>query len=190
METFKREGGSIIQDEQLIKKIKAGNQHAIRLLIERYKHHVFKVTYSVVHDEKTAEDLAQETFIKMIDALSSYQHKGFKTWISRIALHKAIDYKRKKSRQKEELETFEEFQPVSLEIHPDEQIISKDKINKVQQQINLMPEKFQTVVKAYYFQELSYKQIAQNLGIEETNVKMRLYRAKKWMKENWKEEDF
>ncbi|WP_272953899.1 RNA polymerase sigma factor [Gracilibacillus saliphilus] len=173
-----------------MKKIRAGNQHAIRLLIERYKHHVFKVTYSVVHDEKIAEDLAQETFIKMIDALSSYQHKGFKTWISRIALHKAIDYKRKKTRQKEELETFEEFEPVSMQTDPDEQIISKDTLNKVHQYVNNMPEKFQIVVKAYYFEELSYKQIAQKLGVEETNVKMRLYRARKWMKENWKEEDF
>ncbi|MGP4041240.1 RNA polymerase sigma factor [Gracilibacillus sp. D59] len=173
-----------------MRKIKAGNQHAIRLLIERYKHVVFKVIYSVVHDEKTAEDLAQETFIKMIDALSSYQHKGFKTWISRIALHKAIDHKRKKTRQKEELETFEEFEPKSLEIDPDEQIIKKDKLNKVRQQINLMPEKLRMVVKAYYFEELSYKQIAQELNIEETTVKMRLYRARNWMKENWKEEDF
>ncbi|WP_331460515.1 RNA polymerase sigma factor [Gracilibacillus suaedae] len=173
-----------------MKKIKAGNQHAIRLLIERYKHHVFKVTYSVVHDEKTAEDLAQETFIKMIDALSSYQHKGFKTWISRIALHKAIDYQRKKTRQKEELETFEAFEPVSTQANLDEQVISKDTLNKVHQHINGMPEKFQIVVKAYYFEELSYKQIAQKLGVEQTNVKMRLYRARKWMKENWKEEDF
>ncbi|SFL86585.1 RNA polymerase sigma factor, sigma-70 family [Gracilibacillus orientalis] len=187
---YKKGGGSIIQDEQLIRKIKVGNQHAIRLLIERYKHHVFKVIYSVVHDEKIAEDLAQETFIKMIDALTSYQYKGFKTWISRIALHKAIDYKRKITRHKEDLETFEEFEPASTEIHPDEQIISKDKSNKIQQQINLMPEKFRIVVKAYYFQELSYKQIAQELNIEETTVKMRLYRARKWMKENWKEEDF
>ncbi|WP_256438014.1 sigma factor [Pontibacillus sp. ALD_SL1] len=40
-------------------------------MIERYKGHVFKVTYSVVRDEKEAEDLAQETFIKMMDALPS-----------------------------------------------------------------------------------------------------------------------
>lgn len=159
-------------------------------MIERYKHHVFKVIYSVVHDEKIAEDLAQETFIKIIDALSSYQHKGFKTWISRIALNKAIDYKRKKTRRQEELETFEKFEPVSTEILPEEKIISKDTINKVREQINLLPPKFRQVVKAYYFEELSYKQIAEMTGIEETTVKMRLYRARKWMKENWKEEDF
>ncbi|GAE91435.1 hypothetical protein JCM21714_384 [Gracilibacillus boraciitolerans JCM 21714] len=72
-------GESAIYDEQLIKMIKSGNNQALRILIERYKHHVFKVTLSVVHNQQDAEDLAQETFIKMIDALSTYQSQGFKT---------------------------------------------------------------------------------------------------------------
>ncbi|MDX8046209.1 RNA polymerase sigma factor [Gracilibacillus sp. S3-1-1] len=160
------------------------------MLIERYKHHVFKVIYGVIHDDKLAEDLTQETFIKMIDALSSYQHKGFKTWISRIALHKAIDYKRKQSKQMEQLETFEAFEPASEHPLLEEQMVNNDRARQVQHQINNMPEKFQPVIKAYYFEELSYKQIAQKLNVEETTVKMRLYRAKKWMKENWKKEDF
>src|SRR5699024_291022 len=108
-----------------------GNNQALRILIERYKHHVFAVTMSVVHNEKDAEDLAQETFIKMIDALSTYQTQGFKTWISRIALHKAIDYKRKKQRQKEDLTFFDQEFQWSNKEDVEHEILKKEQMTRI-----------------------------------------------------------
>lgn len=174
----------------MIKKIKAGNTQALRILIERYKNHVFRITMSVVHNEKDAEDLAQETFIKMMDALSTYQSQGFKTWISRIALHKAIDYKRKLQRKKEELSTFEEDNQWSDNNNVEKEIATKEVRQRVKESIASMPDKLQLVVHYYYLEDCSYKEIADKLAIEESNVKMRLYRARKWMKTHWKEEDF
>nr|WP_268235081.1 sigma-70 family RNA polymerase sigma factor [Pontibacillus salipaludis] len=183
-----RREGSRIQDERLIEKIKAGHQQALRLLIERYKGHVFKVTYSVVRDEKEAEDLAQETFIKMMDALPSYQSQGFKTWLSRIAMNKAIDYKRKKARQKEDLafETFEYERMQSAE----EEWLEHEKVVAVSHSIGLLPANYQGVVQAYYIEGKSYSEIAREQALEEKTVEMRLYRARKWMKRNWKEDEF
>ncbi|MFC4404149.1 RNA polymerase sigma factor [Gracilibacillus xinjiangensis] len=183
-------GERAIQDDVLIGKVKTGNKQALRLLIEKYKHHVFKVAYSVIHDEKEAEDVAQETFIKMIYALPSYQNQGFKTWISRIALHKAIDLKRKKQRQQEDLTRFEEDYLYADESRVDQMLLAKEKEELVQKAINQMPVKFQQVVRLYHFDGLQYKTIADKLDLKETTVKMRLYRARVWMKENWKEEDF
>ncbi|WP_240468571.1 sigma-70 family RNA polymerase sigma factor [Gracilibacillus sp. YIM 98692] len=185
-----REGGEHIQEDQLIRRVKAGNNQALRILIERYKHHVFKVTYSVIHDQKEAEDLAQETFIKMMDALPSYQFQGFKTWISRIALHKAIDFKRKKQRQKEDLTSFNQDYQITQCDNVETEVMKKEKIEKVRNAIHRMPKKFHDVIKCYYLEELSYKQIAKKLKVEESTVKMRLFRARKWMKTNWKEDDF
>ncbi|WP_228275781.1 RNA polymerase sigma factor [Gracilibacillus oryzae] len=171
-------------------KVRTGNKQALRLLIENYKHHVYKVAYSVVHDEKEAEDVAQETFIKMIDALPSYQNQGFKTWISKIALHKAIDAKRKKQRKQEELTSFEEDYLYPDEGRVDQMILEKEQNRLVHKAIDQMPAKFQDVVKLYHLEGRSYKTIADKLELKETTVKMRLYRARMWMKENWKEEDF
>ncbi|KGP91021.1 RNA polymerase sigma factor SigW [Pontibacillus chungwhensis BH030062] len=156
--------------------------------MERYKGHVFKVTYSVVRDEKEAEDLAQETFIKMMDALPSYQSQGFKTWLSRIAMNKAIDYKRKKARQKEDLafETFEYERIQSAE----EEWLEHEKVTAVSQSIGLLPANYQGVVQAYYIEGKSYSEIASEQALEEKTVEMRLYRARKWMKRNWKEDEF
>nr|WP_262359956.1 RNA polymerase sigma factor [Gracilibacillus massiliensis] len=170
--------------------MQAGNKQALRILIERYKHHVFKVTLSVVHNEKDAEDLAQETFIKMIDALSTYQSQGFKTWISRIALHKAIDFKRKRQRQQEDLDAFDQDYQWSAGNHVEKEVLEKEKNLRVRNSLEQIPEKLRLVVHYYYLKDYSYKQIAEKLMLEESTVKMRLYRARNWMKQHWKEEDF
>lgn len=146
---------------------------------------------SVVHNEKDAEDLAQDTFIKMMGALSTYRSQGFKTWISRIALHQAIDYKRKKQRQKEDLTFFDqEILPQIYKNQVEEEVLENEKIKHVQESLNQLPEKLQLVVHYYYLEDLSYKQIAEKLQVGESTIKMRLYRARKWMKKHWKKEDF
>lgn len=185
---LKRREGSLIQDERLIEKVKAGHQQALRLLIERYKGHVFKVTYSVVRDEKEAEDLAQETFMKMVDALPSYQSQGFKTWLSRIAMNKAIDFKRKKARQKEDLsyDVLEYERSKSAE----QVWLEHEKVTAVSQSIQSLPANYQGVVQAYYIEGKSYREIAREQALEEKTVEMRLYRARKWMKQHWKEDEF
>lgn len=183
-------GESHIQDEQLLQRIQKGDEHAIRILIEKYKFYVFKIILGVVKDHGLAEDIAQETFIKMIDALPSYRSQGFKTWISRIAINKAIDVKRKQARQREDLqdETLfkQTFQTESTEI----EWFSKAKIERIHRMLDELPENYREVVKAFYLEDKTYQEIAEEFQLEPKNVEMRLYRARKWMKTNWKEEDF
>ncbi|WP_440898139.1 RNA polymerase sigma factor [Amphibacillus sp. Q70] len=170
--------------------MKTGQTQALRLLIERYKHHVFKIALSVVHNEKDAEDIAQETFIKMIDALPSYRSEGFKTWISRIALHKSIDFKRKQQRRREELSTFEQDYQWVDQDNVEQEFLKNELQQKIKIALKYMPEKFRGVIQCYYMEDMSYKEIADQLDLTESNVKIRLYRARIWMKEHWKEEDF
>ncbi|WP_228409549.1 RNA polymerase sigma factor [Radiobacillus deserti] len=179
-----------IHEERLIKKILAGNQQALRVLIETYKQHVFNITYSVLRDPQEAEDVAQETFIKMMNSLPSYQHQGFKTWLGKIALHKAIDYKRKKQRAKEDLTYFDKEYALPTIDSTEDKVIHESLRKRVRTAIGEMPETLRLTVWYYYIEDLSYQEISKKLSIEETTVKMRLYRARKWMKDNWKEEDF
>ncbi len=183
-------GGASIQDELLIKKIKSGNQQALRLLIERHKQQVFKVTMSVLHDEKAAEDAAQETFIKMVDALPSYQHQGFKTWLSRIAFHKAIDARRKRQRMREDFSSDgQEYHKGQVD-SAEEQAMLRERRQRIREQIDQLPDKLQFTVRCYYLEGMSYAEIADRLGLAEKTIEVRLYRARKWMKAHWKEDDF
>ncbi|WP_173917303.1 RNA polymerase sigma factor [Halobacillus sp. Marseille-Q1614] len=180
----------MIPEERLIKKVLAGNVQATRMLIERYKHHVFKVSMSVMRDEKLAEDVAQETFLKMLAALPSYQGPGFRTWISRIAYRKALDEKRKMKRRPEEPVEWDFDRESSGQISPESQLFKKESKESIYQAINQLPENYREVVEAYYIDELSYKEMGKKLGLAEKTVEMKLYRARKWMKKHWKEDDF
>jgi len=72
-------GGREVLDDGLIEKIKSGNDHAFRLLVEKYRNHVFHTVYGVLRNEKDAEDAAQEVFMKIYTSLPQYEKQGFKT---------------------------------------------------------------------------------------------------------------
>lgn len=157
-------------------------------MIEKYKHTVYQVIYNVIRDEKEAEDLSQETFIKMVDALPTYQQKGFKTWLSRIAFRTALDAKRKKQRQREELTEYESERDVVRSA--EEEWLQREQSKAVTASIEEMPETYKGVVYAYYIEGKSYAVIASEQDLQEKTIEMRLYRARKWMKQHWKEDDF
>ncbi len=128
--------------------------------------------------------------MKMMDALPSYQSQGFKTWLSRIAFNTAIDSYRKKKRRKEELTTFEDRSEIFKPNESAEKVmLTKERLANIHHAIRNMPETFREVVYRYYIQEKSYMDIARELNLAEKTVEMRLYRARKWMRENWKEEE-
>ena len=95
-----RKEGNTIDHDIKIRQAAAGDQEAFRSLVEEYKNLVYVLCYNVVQDHYEAENLTQETFLQVYRSLSRYEFKGFKTWLSRIAINKAIDQKRAKSRQK------------------------------------------------------------------------------------------
>src|SRR5690606_1314173 len=88
-------GGREDLDEALIEKIKQGNDHAFRILVEKYRKHVFHTVYGVLRNEKDAEDAAQEVFLKIYTSLRKYEQQSSKTLITRYAVNHAIDIKRR-----------------------------------------------------------------------------------------------
>src|SRR5574342_1072438 len=96
-------------DQEVGRWARDGRERAYRELIRRYERPVFSLVYRMVRDRELAEDLAQETFIKVLNAIDSYrpEHK-FSSWIFKIANNAAIDHLRRR-----ELET------LSLEGAPD-----------------------------------------------------------------------
>ena len=186
-----RKGGREISDQVLIQKVKSGNDHAFRLLVEKYRNDLFRTIYAVLRDQKEAEDAAQEVFLKIYTSLPQYEDQGFKTWITRIAVNHAIDVKRKRDRRQEDtLEKveydFQESQSESVEA----EIINKERRTLVRKKLNELPANYRNVIYDFYIAEKSYQQMAeeQNVGIK--TIETKLYRARLWMKKHWKEDDF
>jgi RNA polymerase sigma-70 factor (ECF subfamily) len=84
-------------DQQIVAWAQDGAELAFRELVRRYQRPVFSLIYRMVRDRETAEDLAQETFIKVLNAIDSYrpEHK-FSSWIFKIANNAAIDHLRRR----------------------------------------------------------------------------------------------
>ncbi|WP_152396893.1 RNA polymerase sigma factor [Paenibacillus guangzhouensis] len=178
-------------------RIRRGESAAFRQLIDRFHGHIFQVAYSVVRDRTDAEDIAQNVFIQIHRSLPQYESKGLKTWISRIALNKAIDYKRKLNRRREEVvedvevaEGNRPFVASSIENDVLTEVIHRDRQARIRAQLDLIPELHRQMIESYYLEEKSYDQIATECNISLKTVESRLYRARQWLRTHWKEEDW
>lgn len=184
--------GRVIEEEKLIQRIRRGDRSAFRDLVDRYGDYVYRVTYSVLRDEKEAEDAAQETFIQVYKSLPDYRLQGFKTWITRIAINKAIDLKRKRDRRQEE-----NWDPIEVDAHvaqdePEmlQELIDDERRVALRDKISVLPQGHRVVISAFYLQGKSYEDIAEELQVTVKTVESKLYRARIWMRDNWKEEEW
>jgi RNA polymerase sigma factor (sigma-70 family) len=161
-----------------------------RLILDRYGTHVYHAVYAVVRHPKDAEDVSQEAFMSIYNALSQYQSQGFKTWITRIAVNKAIDYNRRIRKQPGATAAFEEVE-VQAHGEPLEQhVLRQEQKELIHLHLQEVPPNYREILYAYYIQEKSYQEISAEQGIELKSVESKLYRAREWVRRRWKEEDF
>ncbi|WP_306473170.1 RNA polymerase sigma factor [Bacillus toyonensis] len=180
-----------MEEKQLIEKAQQGSEHAFRILVQTYRHYIFQVIFSILRHEEDAKDVTQEVFVKIHASLSNYQFRGLKTWMARIATNHAIDYKRKKAREHEELSLCKETEENIKSSHNIEALLlTKEQKLLIAQKLRELPENYRDVVLSHYLEEKSYQEIALQENIEVKTVEMKLYRARKWIKKHWKEEEF
>jgi RNA polymerase sigma factor (sigma-70 family) len=162
------------------------------MLVAKYRQYLFQVVYSVLHDYKDAEDVTQEVFIQVYRSLPHYRYQGLKSWLTRIAINKSIDWKRQRERRQEDLqETLEQtLFSESGEVLVELPVWQKQQRELVHERLQQLPDNYREVVYAYFFEEKSYKQIAHEQGITIKTVESKLYRAKNWMRTHWREGDW
>jgi RNA polymerase sigma factor (sigma-70 family) len=186
-----RRGRTITEESEWIERIIAGDRQVFRLLMDKYSSYLYHAVFSVLRSAKDAEDVTQEALIKIYASLPQYQHQGLKTWMTRIAINKAIDHKRALERKKEQLTAeIEELLP-SDGIHSvEEAVFSKQRRQQLRQYLDDIPANYREVVVAYYMEEKSYQEIAEEQGVALKTVESKLYRAKQWIRKHWKEEEW
>ncbi|QED46486.1 RNA polymerase sigma factor [Cytobacillus dafuensis] len=186
-----RKGEREISDQVLIQKVKSGNDHAFRLLVEKYRNDLFRTIYAVLRDQKEAEDAAQEVFLKIYTSLPQYENQGFKTWITRIAVNHAIDLKRKRDRRQEDIIDVIEYDTIGTQRESVEtEVILKERAMLVREKLYELPENYQNVIYDFYIAEKTYQQMAEEQNVQVKTIETKLYRARNWMKKHWKEDDF
>lgn len=160
-------------------------------IVDQYQDYVYSLCLGMVRDSHVAADITQDVFIKIYTSIGSYRQEGFKTWISRIATNKSIDYIRKKTREKEKLVSFDFYTESLLIVDtPESLLLQKDQKQKLLSICEGLTPKYRGVVKKYYVENKSYAIIAAEEKISIRAVESRLYRAKGMIKKRWEEEGY
>lgn len=163
---------SIISDNQLIQEYLSGNNAAFEKLLSRYKQRIYSFIYSKIKDRDLAEDVFQDTFIKVIKTLNkgTYNEEGrFLSWVMRIAHNLIVDYYRRKKRmpmheaQNNDHDVFYSISEPSQNI---ESLMIGAQIKEDIQALMLeLPQNQLEVLRMRLYQDMSFKEIA-----ERTNV--------------------
>lgn len=186
-----RRGRTIIEETEWIERTIAGETEAFRCLIDKYSPYLYHVIYSVLRSTKDAEDVTQEVLLKIYASLPQYRHQGLKTWMTRIAVNKAIDFKRAMERKREQLSgEIEELVTPDEEYSLEDEVLNKQQQQRIREYLDHMPDNYREVVVAFYMEEKSYQEIATEQGVALKTVESKLYRAKQWIRKHWKEEEW
>ncbi len=170
----------------LILQAKKGDQKAFNDLLNLYWKDVYRFQLNKCQDEDEAEDITIKAFAKAFDKIESFDEKfQFNTWLFTISSNLYIDHLRKKK-----TETVS-FNKSHKEIHrivdedpsPSDKLIQEQNLAQLKAYILQLKPHYQEVINLRYFQELSYKEMAQQLDEPMNNIKVKLLRAKKLLAE-------
>ena len=176
-----------IEDFKLIDMAVGGDEKAFAKLLQRYKRPVYHMILKMVRNVDDAEDLTIESFAKAFKSLSKFNKDfTFSTWLLRIATNNSIDFIRKKKLNTLSIEntfTDDDGQSVSIDIedanlNPQDVAIRLQKEEIIQVFVNMLPAKYQKLVRLRYFNELSYEEIAAEIEAPLGTVKAQLHRAR------------
>jgi RNA polymerase sigma-70 factor, ECF subfamily len=177
-------------DPELVRRCLAGDEGAYRELVERYQRPVYSMALRMVRVREDAEDLTQETFVRMFRALDRYDPtRPFGAWLVTIAARLSIDQLRRRRVKTVPLawsEPGEEERVIDVEdpgLRPEDEVAWREEERGAQALIGSLPEHYRIVVLLRHQQGLAYEEIAEALQLPLGTVKARIHRARALLKE-------
>ncbi len=170
-----------IPEEQLVRRILAGEKRLFEYIMRSYNQRLYRIGMSILNDDQEAEDAMQTAYINAYEHLESFEERSsFGTWLTRIMLNECLARKKKKLK----FIMDQQKQPgnqINM-ITPDFVLANKELSGVLETAVNQLPEKYRLVFVLREIEELSVRQTAETLSIEESNVKARLSRAKSMLR--------
>ncbi len=177
------------EDIKIIDRVLAGDTAAYSRIIEKYSNMIFKYVYSQFNNWDEAEDVTQDIFIVVMEALGSFrQESKFSTWMYSVMVNYCKNYLKKSRRMKSVslniVKNGDEFEiPLPDERqNPEEEIIRNDSLQIVKEEIDKLPEKYRSILVLRDIQGASYNEISDVFDINLSNVKVRIHRGRELLK--------
>ena len=190
-----------VSDSELLQRYRQGDEQAFREIVSRYKNSLYAFLRRFVNHEDVVEDVFQETFLQLYISQDSFDiNRPLRPWLFTIAANKAKDALRKMQRQSSmgmgaiaDAGDFSVDEVVNIltsyETTPIDEVSAEETATRVRQVVAEMPDNLRGILVLAYFEQFSYKHMAQILSIPIGTVKSRLHTAvvhfmKKWKAEN------
>ena len=177
-------------DQEVVVLAKSGKDAAYRELVRRYERPVFSLIYRMVRDRELAEDLAQETFVKALNAIESYRPEfKFSSWIFKIANNAAIDHLRRRELDTLSLdgspnaETADAVEATALQVSdrtetPLEELEARELGGAIEVAIGRLRPEYRACILLRHVEGRPYEEIAEMLSLPLGTVKTYIHRAR------------
>lgn len=147
--------------------------------MDRYGREIVWLAYSYVKDSATAEDLAQEVFIKCYEKLATFREESsMKTWLFRITINCCKDYLKSTGFRRMIPSVIEDHLFKRSQSSPEEMTVDRDESSILTDRVLSLPEKYREVIILHYFEDLKTREVAQLLKEKEGTIKTRLRKAR------------
>jgi len=168
--------------DRVIERCLAGDQAAWEQVVRQHWRKVFNVAYKFVGKHDEAEDLTQEIFLKIFRSLHTFDRRAnFQTWLISVSRNLCIDHYRSVRKERETIDRdvdAGDLSPVSREIGPYASLEHDDRRALLRRALDELPPALRSAVLLRDIRELSYQEIAEQLGLPEGTVKSRINRGR------------
>jgi RNA polymerase sigma-70 factor (ECF subfamily) len=172
-------------DEGLTAELATDLDRHFKQLVLTYQHQLYTFLLRQTGNAEDAEDIAQESFIRAYYALKNYQIRQvcqlkLRPWLLKIALNVFYNRLRRHTLSHVPIDTSEESTLLELEdqaITPDEEVWKRERRHELEQLVASLPERYRVVINLYYFEDLSYQEIADLLDQPMGTIKAKLHRG-------------
>jgi RNA polymerase sigma-70 factor (ECF subfamily) len=184
---------------RLARLAKLGDRGAFADLVELYKDKMYHLAYRMLSNRQEAEDVVQETFLRVFRNLSRYDETmKFSTWIYRICTNVSIDRLRKRKTMIYSLDADVASEGegnalyamlASEELTPEGHAVLSDTQRSIRKAMDALPSKYKSVVILKYLHDMSLQEIGDVLGMPVTTVKTRVHRGREFLRRKLEQED-
>lgn len=174
-----------IIDEELVLEYQSGNKEVLTLLVKRWHKTFCKKAYWILKDADIAKDVAQDSWKTIIDNLNELKDvSSFAAWALRIVYNKSLDVINTNKRINKAVESFRYKEDKESENN------NESIKNALLEAIKKLPEHQQTVIRLFYVQDYSLKEISDILNTSVGTVKSRLFHARETLKKTLKNKNY
>jgi RNA polymerase sigma factor (sigma-70 family) len=172
-------------DNIYIEQVLAGNLNAYSHIVDRYKDKAFNLAFRICANTEEAEEIAQDSFLKAFRSLGSFKKQSsFSTWLYRIIFNTSISHVRARKQRLLSIEDFPadatDFIGYDANKEEAEEEYRKSLVNFALQKLT---DEERALVTLFYYDEMSSDEISEVTGMSKTNLKVRLFRARRKMQE-------